>query len=171
MQSSLTTSPDYDIRYSRITDISYLRTWIIDPRVIQYFPFQHFQAHEIEFFTNNWISFSKYQASLTAIYNQKPCGIATIFLLPYKKVAHIGMLHILVDPIWQKKGIGSSLIRNIKHHAKNYFHLEFLNIEIMENNPIVSMLKSFGFYEVFRQEGFYKVDKTYLARITLEVAL
>jgi GNAT superfamily N-acetyltransferase len=171
MEDNITNSSLYDIRYTRLTDISFLKSWLVDPRVIQYFPFNYQQGHDIEFFAKNWINFSRFNAAITAVYDCHPVGLATIYLLPYKKVAHIGLIQIVVDPIWQRKGIGHSLLRNLIHHAKNYFKLEFLNIEFMEGHPMISMLCNLGFYEVFRQEGFYKIEGDYKARIVMEKAL
>jgi putative acetyltransferase len=171
MANDITQDENYDIRYSRVTDISYLKKWMIDPRILQYLPFDYHQSQELEYFAKNWIGFSRYQASLTAVYNAHPCGIGTLFLMPYRKVAHMAMMYIVVDPLWQRKGIGSSLLKNLMHHARNHFKLELLNIEIMDNNPILSILKKNGFYEVFRQEKYFKVNGKYHARILMEVVL
>ena len=43
-------------------------------------------------------------ASLTATINHVPCGIGTLFLMPYKKVAHHCLFKLIVDPHWQRKG-------------------------------------------------------------------
>ena len=171
MNYDLVLSNDYDIRFSRITDISYLKNWLIDPRVMKYFPFEYMQTHEIDNFSKNWIGFCRYQSSLTAIYKQHPVGMATIFLMPYKKVSHLGLLYLVVDPIWQKKGIGSSLLKNIIHHAKTRFGLDSLHFELMENNPVMGILKKFGFKEIIRQEGYFKINGKYLSRIIMEINL
>jgi putative acetyltransferase len=78
---------------------------------------------------------------------------------------------VVVDPHWQGKGIGSSMIRNLKHLAKSYFHLEMISTEVFEGNPIISLLLKNGFQEVFRQEKFVKEKDVYKARIFLETKL
>ncbi len=167
----LTEKEDYAIRYSRLTDIAYLRKWLDDTRVNRYFPFLPEQAQEIELLSKNWIGFSKVKSSLTATYGCHPCGIGTIFLMPYQKVSHMGMVQIIVDPDWQKQGIGSSLIKNLKHHAKNYFQLESLQVELMQHAPAVQVFEKQGFKPIVVQEGFYKIQGRYEARVVLEVQL
>jgi putative acetyltransferase len=171
MEHKFTDSQDYDIRYTRITDISYLKRWLIDPRVIYFFPFNYNQVLEIENFSKNWVGFGRINAAITATYQSHPIGMATLFLMPYKKVSHAAILNIVVDPIWQNKGVGTSLIRNSLHLAKTNFRIEFLQCEVMENNPIISILKKQGFKEIIRQEGFYKNDNEYFARIVLEAKI
>ncbi len=171
MSEDLILSTDYDIRYSRLTDISYLKNWLIDPRIMQYFPFEYMQTHEIDTFSKNWIGFSRFRASLTATYRKHPVGIATIFLMPYKKVAHLGLIYLIVDPIWQNKGIGSSLLKNIIHLAKTEFPLDSLHFELIETNPSIHILKKFGFQEVIRQEGYFKIHGQYHARVVMEIKL
>ncbi|MFS8563575.1 MAG: GNAT family N-acetyltransferase [Rhabdochlamydiaceae bacterium] len=78
--------------------------------------------------------------------------------MPYKKVAHHCLAKVIVDPKWQRQGIGSSLVRNLKHLAKNYFRLEMMDIEVFEGNPLIELLQKEGFHEVFRQEKFVKEE-------------
>ena len=52
--------------------------------------------------------------------------------MPYKKVAHHCLFKIVVDPKHQRKGIGRALLKNLKHLAKTYFHLELMHIEVFE---------------------------------------
>jgi len=171
MGNKLTESSDYDIRYARLTDISYLKKWLIDPRVIYFFPFSYRQAIEIENFSKNWVGFGQIKAALTATYESKPIGMAVLFLMPYKKVMHAATLNLVVDPIWQNQGVGTSLIKNSLHLAKQNFFLDFVCCEVMETNPIIPMLKKQGFKEIFRQEGFYKIEGSYFSRVFLEVCL
>ncbi len=91
--------------------------------------------------------------------------------MPYKKVAHQCLIKLIVDPHWQRKGIGHAMVRNLKHLAKNYFHLEMVSIETFEGNPIISLVKKHDFEEIFRQEKFVKIDGRYKARIFLESKL
>lgn len=161
--------PGYDIRYTYITDISYLRQWVKTSGVLHWFPMS--TEKEVEDALQCWIGFCRWSSSLTATINHVPCAIATLFLMPYKKVAHHCVFKIIVDPKWQRKGIGFSLLKNLKHLAKNYFHLEMINIEVFEGNPIVELLKKHGFYEFARQEKFVKEEEKYLARILMETKL
>lgn len=158
-----------DIRYTFVTDITYLRQWINQPEVLKWFPIT--TEKEIEDAIQCWIGFCRWSCSLTATINHAPCAMGTLFLMPYKKVAHQALFKVVVDPKWQKKGVGESLIKNLKHLAKNYFKLDLLGIEVMEGNPVLSLLKKQGFEEIFRQEDYFKSETGSLARVYMEALL
>ncbi len=158
-----------DIRYTFVTDASYLRQWLYQPDVLKWFPVS--TEKEIDDAIQCWIGFCRYSCSLTATIDHVPCAIGTLFLMPYRKVAHQALFKVVVDPKWQRKGIGEALIRNLKHLAKNYFHLDMIAIEVFEGNPILSLLKKQGFQEIFRQENFAKAGSKSLARLYMEVQL
>jgi RimJ/RimL family protein N-acetyltransferase len=160
---------DCDIRYTRLTDTPYLRRWLTDPKVAKWFPMG--SENEVDLAVRAWIGFSRYYSSLTATKEGVPLGIATLFLMPYKKVAHECMFKLIVDPEKQHQGVGTTLLRNLKHLAKNYFHLELMKIEIFEKNPIEILLKQQEFYEIIRQEKFVKDQGQYSARIVYEAKL
>jgi len=158
--------PGYDIRYTFVTDMPFLRDWLATPGMLHWFPMS--EGREVEDAIQCWIGFSRFSASLTATLNGTPCGMGTLFLMPYQKVAHHCMFKIIVDPKHQRKGIGGSLLKNLKHLAKNYFHLELMHIEVFEGNPIIHLLKKYDFHEFARQERFIKENDKYFARILFE---
>lgn len=158
--------PGYDIRYTYLTDTSYLREWVNAPGMLHWFPIS--EEKEVEDAIQCWMGFSRYSSSLTATINDVPCGIGTLFLMPYHKVAHHCLFKIIVDPKHQRKGIGTSLVRNLKHLAKQYFHLELMHIEVFEGNPMIPLLHKLDFNEFARQEKYVKEDGKYFARILLE---
>jgi ribosomal protein S18 acetylase RimI-like enzyme len=160
---------DFDIRYSTATDLPYLKEWVSQPNMLCWFPMS--SSKEIDDAVHCWIGFSKFNCSLTATVNGTPCAVGTLFLMPYRKVAHHCMFKIAVDPSFQRKGIGSSLIKNLKHLAKQYFRLEFLHVEVFEGNPLLSLLERQGFKELMRQPKYVKQQGRYLARILLEADL
>lgn len=158
--------PGLDIRYTYVTDTPYLRQWLNHPGVQKWFPVS--EEREIEDAVQCWIGFSRYSSSITATLNGVPCGIGTLFLMPYRKVAHHCLFKLVVDPKYQHRGIGTSLLKNLKHLAKNYFHLELMHIEVFEGNPFIRLLKKFDFHEFARQEKFVKDSEGYHARILYE---
>lgn len=160
---------EIDIRYTYVTDISYLRQWINAPGMLRFFPMLN--EKEIEDAIQCWIGFCRWSASLTATINHTPVAIGTLFLMPYKKVAHHCLFKMIVDPQFQKKGIGNDLLRNLKHLARNYFHLEAMNIEMFEGNPIMHLLEKQDFHPIVRQEKYVKEGDEYLARILMEASL
>jgi RimJ/RimL family protein N-acetyltransferase len=158
-----------DIRYTYVTDTPYLREWLLNPEVQKWFPLS--EEKEIEDAIQCWIGFSRYSSSITATVNGTPCGIGTLFLMPYRKVAHHCLFKLVVDPKFQHRGIGSSLLKNLKHLAKNYFHLDLIHIEVFEGNPVVQLLQKADFHEFARQEHFVKDNGRYLSRILYECNL
>src|ERR1700722_8505672 len=161
--------PELDIRYTYVTDTPYLRDWLHNPEVQTWFPVS--EEKEIEDAIQCWMGFSRYSSSLTATLSGVPCGIGTLFLMPYRKVAHHCIFKLVVDPKHQHKGIGTSLLKNLKHLAKNYFHLDLIHIEVFEGNPFIHLLKKFDFHEFARQERFIKDKEGYKARILFECFL
>ncbi len=157
---------DFDIRYSEMEDGEYLKKWLAIPDDQRWFPMS--LPQEIEDSVRNWIGFSKYRASLTATVDSKPCGIATLFLMPYKKVSHHATFYLIVEKHHRKKGIGSSLLKNLLHLAKNYFRLESVHAEIFEGCPILSLLEKAKFLPFAHQEHFVKDGSEYISRTILE---
>jgi RimJ/RimL family protein N-acetyltransferase len=156
----------FDIRYTYVTDTPYLRDWLHHPDVQKWFPVS--EEREIEDAIQCWIGFSRYSSSLTATLNGIPCGVGTLFLMPYRKVSHHCLFKVVVDPRHQRKGIGSSLLKNLKHLAKSYFHLDLIHIEVFEGNPLIRLLQKFEFHEFARQERFVKDQDGYKGRILFE---
>ena len=156
----------FDIRYTDLTDTPYLKEWLQIPGMLHWFPME--EEKEVEDAIQCWMGFSRYCSSLTATLDGVPCGIGTLFLMPYRKVAHHCLFKLIVDPKHQKKGIGGSLVKNLKHLAKQYFHLELMHIEVFEGNPLLSLLQKYDFHEYGRQERYVKEGDRYFARILLE---
>ncbi|MGE5196857.1 MAG: GNAT family N-acetyltransferase [Anaerolineae bacterium] len=161
--------PGYDIRYTIMGDEPYLRSWLLSEGMLHWFPMS--TEKEVDDAVQCWIGFCRYSASLTAIIDGAPCGIGTLFLMPYRKVAHHCLFKVIVDPHYQHRGIGSSLIKNLKHLAKSYFRLELMHIEVFEGNPILKLLQNADFKEFARQERYVKEAGRYFTRILLECEL
>lgn len=166
---TLTESADFDLRYTQVGDIEPLRSWLKTKGMLHWYP--PADDIELENFVRIWMGFSRYSAALTAIYQNKPVGMACLFLMPYRKVAHQSLFQIIVDPDWQRQGVGRALVRNLKHLAKNYFRLELLNVEILDEAPLIPLLNTLDFYQFARQERYVKEEGKYYPRILMEVAL
>lgn len=156
----------YDLRYTLMTDGPYLRDWLAAPGMLHWFPMQ--EPKEVEDAVSCWIGYCKYNCSLTATIDSEPCGIGTLFLMPYQKVAHHALFKVIVDPKQQRKGIGTSLVKNLKHLAKTRFNLELIHIEVFEGNPLIHILRKLDFHEFARQEKYVKEEGRYFARVLLE---
>lgn len=158
-----------DIRYTYITDITYLKSWLMQPAVLKWFAMT--TEKEVDDAAQCWMGFCRYSASLTATIDNTPCGIGTLFLMPYKKVAHHALMKIVVDPAYQRQGIGTALVRNLKHLAKEYFPLDLLHTEVFEGNPLISLLEHQGFSLYAQQEKYVKTETGYLGRLLYEINL
>jgi ribosomal protein S18 acetylase RimI-like enzyme len=161
--------PGFDIRYTYLTDTFYLKRWLNHPGMLHWFPMS--DEKEIEDAVQCWMGFCRYSSSLTATLQGVPCGMGTLFLMPYQKVSHHSLFKLIVDPEHQRKGIGTSLVRNLKHLAKNYFQLELIHTEVFEKNPLISLLQKLEFTEFGYQENYVKEGDHYLARVLLECPL
>ncbi len=159
----------HDIRYTIPGDARFLFDWLQTPGILHGFPFS--AGKELETAVQGWMSFVQASSSLTAIVDQEPCGIGTLFLMPYRKVAHECLFQLIVAPKWQRSGIGTSLVKNLLHLAKSHFRLEWIFVEIIENSPLQSILHHFGFYLVARQERYFKEEGKYFARLVFEIDL
>lgn len=160
-------TPALDFRYTTIADGAYLKSWLLDPSVRRCFP----MADEIEVddAVNRWISFSRYKCSLTATLNGTPCGIATLYLQPYKKLAHQCEFGIIVGHQYRGTGVGSQLLNNLIHLAKVQFHIEILHLQVYRGNAAIRLYERFGFNEFGRQNEWLKEDDgSYSGRIFME---
>ena len=158
--------PDLEIRYTEPKDITFLEKWFADPAVLRWFPMK--DPREVDDSVKRWIAYHQYKCSLTACLKGIPCGIATLWLQPYRKVSHQCQFGIIVDPQCRGKRIGSSLMKNIMNLAKKNFRIEMFHLEVYEGNPAYHLYKSFGFREFGRQSHWVKDDGEYIARICME---
>lgn len=183
----------HEIRYTTLHDAPYLKQWLCfseeredhrtqgvvadsdspfaqgPPSMLHWFPMS--DEKELEDAVQCWIGFSRWSCSLTATLNDVPCGIGTLFLMPYIKVAHHALIKVIVDPHYQRQGIGTSLLKNLKHLAKNYFRLDLIHTEVYEGNPFIHLLQKGGFEECARQERYVKEGDRYLARLIFQFDL
>lgn len=169
MREDITQDPLYDIRYTRLLDKTPLKEWLMHPNVLKWFPMN--DEKEIDLLVRNWIGYSRFLSSLTAVFDHKPIGVATLFLMPYRKVSHLAMVNIVVAPHMQRKGVGTSLVRNLVHLAKETFKLHSIHMEMIEGCPLIPVLKRQNFYEVFKQERYFEVHKERKARVVMEAKL
>lgn len=155
----------FDIRFSEMEDLAFLQNWFSDPIECDPYPFGPDEKEEA---LKNWIGFSKYKASLTGMIDGKPCAIGTLFLMPYRKVAHHCSFYLIVDPAYRRKGIGTSMIRNLLHLAKTRFRLESVHVEVFDPSSLLPLLIKLGFEQYGHQENYVKLDGTYRSRTLLE---
>jgi RimJ/RimL family protein N-acetyltransferase len=152
-----------EIRYSQLEDYKYLLKWLKNYENNQFFIFS--KEDEIEISCKNWIGFSRYRASLTGIMDNEVVAIGTLFLMPYRKLAHEAMIYLIVDDKHRNKGIGSDMLKNLIHLAKNYFNLESVFAEVIEGSKIESLFRKKDFEKFAYQNDYVKDENGYRARI------
>jgi len=159
--------PGVEIRYTEPDDAKYLKAWLMDPSVMRWFPME--DEVEIDDAVMRWIAFYRYKCTLTITKDGVPCGIATLYLQPYRRLAHQCEFGIVIGPGYQGMGIGSYLMSSIIHLAKEKFKIELLHLQVYsENYPAINFYKRFGFKEFGRQNSWIKEKDGYNGRVFME---
>lgn len=166
---SFVDSPKYDIRFTEEADKAALQRIAMKPEVLHWMV--QSEESEVDMFVQNWIGFARFKVTLTCLYQGVPIAFGALFLFPYQKVSHMGVVQMVVDPDYQKRGVGRSLLKNLIHLAKTRFRFESLHIDIPENSPGKKLLEEFGFKVVVEHPDFYFVDGKYYARHVMELQL
>ncbi len=158
--------PGLDVRFTEESDAPCLREWLEEPGVLRWFPVV--DAPELDDTIQRWIGFSRYKCSLTAVLDGVPCGIATLWLMPYRKLAHQCQFGMIVGQPYRGRGVGSALLNNLLHLAKERFRIEMIHLEVYYGNPAIHLYQRFGFKEFGRQDAWIKEEGEYLGRIFME---
>lgn len=159
-------SEEIEIRYTEPGDAAYLKEWLLSKQVANLFPMV--DEAEVNDAVNRWISFCRYKCSLTAVLNGVPCGLATLYLQPYRRLAHQCEMGIIVGTDYRNRGIGTELLNNLIYLAKETFHIELLHLQVTAENPAIRMYERFGFKEFGRQNHWLKDKDRYGARVFME---
>ncbi len=156
-----------EIRYTELEDGKYLKEWLNEPGVLRWFPM--YDAVEIDDAVGRWIGFARYHCSLTAVIEGKPCGLITLYLQPYRKLAHQCEFGIIVGKGCRNRGVGGELIKNGINLAKKNFNIELLHLQVYAENPAMHLYQRWGFVEYGRQSHWIKENPDdYRARVFME---
>jgi RimJ/RimL family protein N-acetyltransferase len=159
--------PGLEIRYTELSDAKYLKEWLMDPSVRRCFPMA--DEMEIDDAVSRWIGFARYKCSLTAVKEGVPCGLTTLYLQPYRKLAHQCEFGIIMSAHYRNQGIGSHLLNSLEHLARENFRIELLHLQVYAENPAMRLYKRFGFKEFGRQNHWIKEgDGVYVGRVFME---
>lgn len=142
-----------DIRYSRGLDEVYLSRWIQHPSIAPYIPCE--DDIERRNFVKSWMYYTSLKAGLSCVVQDTNVAMGVFILMPYKKVQHHAVLQLIVDPSVHKKGIGTHLLKNMLHLAKNYLGLDCVFMEYMGPPEGVNFFIKRGF-------KIYAVQKDYV---------
>lgn len=155
------------IRFTELNDGKYLKEWLQEPGVLRWFPMV--DDVEIEDAVQRWVGFSRYRCSLTATVDGQPKGIATLYLQPYRKLAHQCEFGIIVAPDVRNQGVGAQLIQQLEKLAKETFKIELIHLQVYENNPAKRLYERLGYKEFGIQKHWIKEpDGSYVGRTFME---
>ena len=161
--------PGLKIRYSCAEDATWMKKWFSEKEVLNFFSMR--TEREIDHAIQNWIYFHKMKASLTAIFDDQPCGIATLFLHPYQKILHHSEFGMIIDQKMRNRGIGSDLLCELLTLARDKFSMEFVHLQACGHNPALRLYRRLGFKQFGRQERWIKEENRYTARVLMEFPL
>jgi len=157
---------DREVRFTLPEDAPHLQHWLMEPGVLRWFPM--INAREVEDAVRVWIGYCKIHAALTVTDKGVPCGMANLYIQPYKKLAHQCLFSIIVGKAYRGQGVGTLLLTELMKLAKEKFHIELLHLEVYEGNPATALYRKMGFVEYGRHSHFIKEDGTYSAKVFMQ---
>ncbi len=155
------------VRPTQLEDALELKKWLLDQEVAPYFPMQ--DQVEIEDAANRWVGFCRYRCSLTAVEDDHPIGLCTLYLQPYRKLMHQSEFGIIVSPTHRGSGIGTRMLKALFELAKRDFSLSLIHLQVYQGNPAIRLYERMGFREFGRQSKWIKESNgSYRGRIFME---
>ena len=96
------------------------------------------------------------------------CGMANLYIQPYKKFAHQCLFAIVVDEKYRGRGLGKELLESLMAMAKEKFHIEILHLEVYDGNPAIHLYERLGFERYGAQSHFIKEEGKFTAKIMMQ---
>jgi ribosomal protein S18 acetylase RimI-like enzyme len=165
----MTKANQISVRVTDPKDADLLKSWLMQPGVLRWFPM--FDEREVEDAVKIWVGYSKYEACFTAEWNGEPCGMANLYLQPYKKLSHQCLFAIIVSENFRNKGVGKTLLEHIMEKAKEKFKIELLHLEVYQGNPAINLYRRMGFKEYGIEPRFIKEKGEYISKIMMQKKL
>ncbi|MGR3973041.1 MAG: N-acetyltransferase [Candidatus Rhabdochlamydia sp.] len=157
------------IRLFQEEDEHALTCWLRDPVNLQWFPMT--TEWEIQDAIRIWKGHMAYKSAFTAEYEGKAVGMGVLYLQPFEKLAHQCCFAIIVHEAYRNQGVGRALISHFEQQAQETFALQFLHLEVYENNPAIHLYHKMGFVELGRHPRFIKDNGVYLDKILMQKKL
>lgn len=159
------------VRDSEKNDVKFLKKWLKDPQSQKQYVCEN--EREANIAANMWASFFEFRASLTAMNQGEPIGIATLQLIPFAKTRHHSEVSIIVSPEYQRSGVGTLLIQELSKMAKSRFKMEYIYLHVYQGADSINFYKKMGFKKFGSQKHWVKDSETgtYRDRIWMEKEL
>jgi len=158
------------IRPSEPSDERYLVEWLLKPGILHWFPLH--DLREIEDASRLWISYTKYNAALTALWEGEVVGLSTLYLPIFHKLSSQCLFAIIVHEEFRGKGVGTKLMTELTKLAREQFKIELLHLEVYDGNPAIHLYQKMGFVQYGYQPNFVKEeDGTYRGNIMMQKRL
>lgn len=157
-----------EIRPTEDADRAHLFSWFQEPGILKWFPMS--TEREIEDAIRIiWLNKAQ-GASLTAVVDEAPCGIANLYLQSFEKIAHQTLFALIVKKEVRGKGIGTALMQELIALAKKK-GIELLHLEVYEKNPAISLYERLGFTKYGYEKHFIKEEGNYYGKIMMQKEL
>jgi len=157
---------ELSIRLTCADDAPALTEWLMDPTILSWFPM--IDSREVADAVRIWIGYSRIEAGLTADWEGEPCGMANLYIQPYKKLMHTCLFSIIVKESMRGRGIGGALLKKLMESAKQKFRIEVLHLEVYDGNPARKLYERNGFRPFGTQAHFIKENGKYIDKICME---
>jgi ribosomal protein S18 acetylase RimI-like enzyme len=157
------------VRPSTEDEAPLLAKWIAEPDILRWFPMT--DQREIDDAVRIWMGYTRMQAAFTAEYEDKPAGMAVLYLQTYQRFSHHCLFAIIVDASYRNLGIGKALIEHFEKAARDQFHIKLLHLEVYEGNPAIRLYERLGFKEYGRHPRFIKDQGKYISKILMQKEL
>ncbi len=159
----------YRLRWTQAEDASYLRSWLLEPDVLRWFPM--INELEVDDAIRFWMPNALNGNGITAVADGQPVGLVNLNRHPFKKLAHHALLSIIVAGAWRGRGLGTVLLHNCIRLAEAQ-GFQLLVLEVYEGNPAQRLYERVGFQEIGRHENFIKEpDGSYRSKIIMQYPL
>jgi GNAT superfamily N-acetyltransferase len=162
-------TPELHIRFTADLDALDLRRILSHREVWQWFPFS--EGKELDDSIGLWMAFAKHRLGLSALLEGQLVGMGVLLPMPYKKMAGRSAFYLAVHPEFQRRGVGTSLLRNLMHLGRDRFHLEFIHADVYQGCPLMPILERAGFICCVEQSHYIQMGDDLAARRLMQKSL
>ena len=159
-----------DIDKTTENEAPHIVNWLLKKDTLRGFPLSC--RKEVIDAVRIWMDYAKRGCSLTAFYKKKPVGCVNLYINEVEKLKHHCLFVIIVEETMRGKGIGTILLEEVIHLAKNTFQIEFLHLEVYEHNPAYHLYKKHGFIQYGCHPNYLKDENgIYYKKILMQKVL